>query len=130
MGGKNDNSLQGEVIAGLISPCFPTFLDQVGKRNGLPTYAPVDDNGKFTAEAGEDFQGLSVLGEGNTRVIEKLKAEKCLIKQDPYQYVYILGRACVRERANERAISNIRPVQCTIYESGALLQLHGTRKCF
>jgi isoleucyl-tRNA synthetase len=33
----------------------------------------VNDAGCFTSEAGEDLEGLSVLGDGNTAVIAKLK---------------------------------------------------------
>ena len=32
----------------------------------------VDDAGKFTIEAGEDFAGLSVLGEGNQAIIDAI----------------------------------------------------------
>lgn len=32
-----------------------------GQKYGLPLLSPVDDGGKFTAEAGERFEGLNVL---------------------------------------------------------------------
>ena len=53
---------------------------QVGQRYGLPLLSPVDDAGLFTAEAGEDLQGLAVLDEGNAAVIAKLQAVDALLK--------------------------------------------------
>jgi hypothetical protein len=36
----------------------------------LPVLCPVDDTGKFTADAGPVFAGLDVLSQGNTAVLE------------------------------------------------------------
>jgi isoleucyl-tRNA synthetase len=60
---------------------------QVGQRYGLPILAPVDDNGNFTEEAGK-FQGLNVLGEGNTAVIEAMNEVGSLLKEEPYVHKY------------------------------------------
>jgi isoleucyl-tRNA synthetase len=60
---------------------------QVGLRYGLPILAPVDGDGNFTAEAGQ-FEGLNVLGEGNTAVIEALQAAGSLLKESPYVHKY------------------------------------------
>ena len=51
-----------------------------GLKEGLPLLSPVNDLGQFTEEAGEQFKGLNVLGEGNTAVIEALEATGNLIK--------------------------------------------------
>ena len=59
-----------------------------GLKYGLPLLSPVDDAGKFTSEAGEDLQGLSVLGDGNTAVIEKLKASGTLLREEAYEHKY------------------------------------------
>ncbi|MBD2196441.1 MULTISPECIES: isoleucine--tRNA ligase [Calothrix] len=59
----------------------------VGQRYGLPILAPVDDNGNFTAEAGE-FAGLNVLGDGNQAVIDALAGAGSLLKEEPYQHKY------------------------------------------
>jgi len=59
----------------------------VGKRCGLPVLTPVDENGNFTAEAGQ-FAGLNVLVEGNAAVIEALAAANCLIKEESYAHSY------------------------------------------
>ena len=59
----------------------------VGKRCGLPVLTPVDENGNFTAEAGQ-FAGLDVLGEGNAAVIDALAEANCLIKEESYAHSY------------------------------------------
>ncbi|MBD2120852.1 isoleucine--tRNA ligase [Trichocoleus sp. FACHB-262] len=60
---------------------------QVGLRYGLPVFAPVDDNGDFTEEAGP-FAGLNVLGPGNQAVIDALQAANSLLKEEPYVHKY------------------------------------------
>ncbi|MGV0026657.1 isoleucine--tRNA ligase [Phormidesmis priestleyi] len=60
---------------------------QVGQRYGLPIFAPVDDNGDFSEEAGP-FAGLNVLGDGNTAVIEALADARSLLKEEPYVHKY------------------------------------------
>jgi isoleucyl-tRNA synthetase len=59
-----------------------------GLKNGLELLSPVDDAGKFTIEAGEEFKGLSVLGEGNTAIIDALTAEGALLKVEDYGHKY------------------------------------------
>jgi len=59
-----------------------------GVKYGLELLSPVDDAGCFTSEAGEAFQGLSVLGEGNTAVIDALKTAGALIAAEPYEHKY------------------------------------------
>ena len=60
---------------------------QVGQRYGLPLLSPVDDNGNFTAEAGQ-FEGLNVLGDGNGAVIDALAAADALLKEESYAHSY------------------------------------------
>lgn len=59
----------------------------VGLRYGLDIFAPVDENGNFTEEAGQ-FAGLNVLDEGNEAVIAALKAAGALLKEEPYVHKY------------------------------------------
>jgi len=61
---------------------------QVGQRYGLPVLAPVDDRGNFTIEAGEQFVGLNVLGEGNSAVITALEKVGALLKEETYGHKY------------------------------------------
>eukprot|EP00899_Mesostigma_viride_P024627 jgi/Mesvir1/5349/Mv15438-RA.1 len=60
----------------------------VGQKFGLPLLSPVDDAGKFTEEAGDKFQGLNVLAEGNTAIVEALAASKALMLEKPYEHKY------------------------------------------
>ncbi|KAI8561647.1 hypothetical protein RHMOL_Rhmol04G0356800 [Rhododendron molle] len=58
-----------------------------GLKYGLPILSPVDDDGKFTEEAGR-FSGLDVLGDGNVAVIEYLDQCTSLIMVEPYKHKY------------------------------------------
>ncbi len=60
----------------------------VARTYGLGVLSPVDDLGRFTAEAGADFVGQSVLAEGNLAVIEALKQAGALLKEEDYQHKY------------------------------------------
>ncbi|GMH65911.1 hypothetical protein TrRE_jg2143 [Triparma retinervis] len=59
-----------------------------GVKNGLELLSPVDDAGRFTAEAGERFEGMEVLGDGNTEVIKALGEAGALLKEEKYQHKY------------------------------------------
>eukprot|EP00962_Isochrysis_galbana_P009378 scaffold2619_cov123-Isochrysis_galbana.AAC.14 len=61
---------------------------QTGLKYGLELLSPVDDAGRFTAEAGEAFQGKSVLGDGNVAVIDALRACGALLAQEAYEHKY------------------------------------------
>jgi len=61
---------------------------QTGLKAGLELLSPVDDAGKFTAEAGERFQGKSVLDDGNTEVIDALAETEALLKMEDYNHKY------------------------------------------
>jgi isoleucyl-tRNA synthetase len=58
-----------------------------GLKYGLPIVSPVDDEGNFTAEAGQ-FSGLSVLGAGNAAVVNYLDEQCSLILEEPYKHKY------------------------------------------
>ena len=60
----------------------------VGQRLGLPLLSPVDDRGRFTAEAGAQFEGLSVLADGNEAVIRALEEGGILLKEEAYGHKY------------------------------------------
>lgn len=45
--------------------------------------SPVDDDGKFTEEAGR-FSGLDVLGAGNAAVVSYLDEEMLLLMEESY----------------------------------------------
>ena len=56
-------------------------------RYGLPLLSPVDAAGLFTSEAGQ-FEGLDVLGDGNTAVIDALKSAGALMRLEDYKHKY------------------------------------------
>src|SRR5688572_30179908 len=59
---------------------------EVGTRYGLPVMAPVDPEGKFTAEAG-DLKGESVF-KADARIIQKLTDAAALLKEDKLLHSY------------------------------------------
>mmetsp|Transcript_15982 Transcript_15982/g.44195 ORF Transcript_15982/g.44195 Transcript_15982/m.44195 type:complete len:1048 (+) Transcript_15982:180-3323(+) len=59
-----------------------------GLKNGLELLSPVDDAGKFTIEAGEEFKGLNVLKEGNQAIIDALTSKGALLKVEDYGHKY------------------------------------------
>ncbi|MEM9273690.1 MAG: isoleucine--tRNA ligase [Cyanobacteria bacterium P01_F01_bin.143] len=65
-----------------------------GQKYGLPILSPVDDSGKFTAEAGK-FAGLQVVAKGNEKVsvgnqaiIDALQEAGSLLKHEEYAHKY------------------------------------------
>ncbi|KAL7584702.1 hypothetical protein Lser_V15G45053 [Lactuca serriola] len=58
-----------------------------GLKYNLPIISPVDDEGKFTEEAGI-FKGLDVLGDGNAVVIDHLDQLSSIIMVEPYKHKY------------------------------------------
>lgn len=59
---------------------------EIGLKYGLDIYAPVDDRGKFTKQAG-DLEGQFVF-KANEAIIETLKSKHALIKQDKITHSY------------------------------------------
>jgi isoleucyl-tRNA synthetase len=59
----------------------------VGLRYGLPVMAPVDAEGKFTAEAGDDLKGEPVF-KADAKIIQKLTATGALLKEDKLTHSY------------------------------------------
>ncbi|CAI5478796.1 unnamed protein product [Closterium sp. Yama58-4] len=60
-----------------------------GLKYGLELISPVDDEGRFTAEAkGGQFEGLSVLGEGNAAVMAALNGNGSLLLEEAYEHKY------------------------------------------
>ena len=51
---------------------------ETGQKNGLDVLSPVDDSGRFTAEAGAQFEGQTIW-EGNKTVVEALRNVNALV---------------------------------------------------
>lgn len=60
--------------------CACVWWVQLGLQHGLEPLSPVDDAGCFTSEAGAEFEGLSVLAEGNDAVVQALDSSGALLK--------------------------------------------------
>jgi isoleucyl-tRNA synthetase len=61
---------------------------QTGLKAGLQILSPVDNVGKFTIEAGEQFVGKSVLSDGNIAVIDALTEANALLRVEDYNHKY------------------------------------------
>lgn len=59
-----------------------------GLKYNLPLLSPVNDLGQFADEAGPQFAGLEVLGDGNTAVIKALNEAQVLLKEESYNHKY------------------------------------------
>ncbi|USS92894.1 isoleucine--tRNA ligase [Fructilactobacillus ixorae] len=59
----------------------------IGKQYDLPIFAPVDDKGYLTADAGPDFAGV-FYEDANQIALDKLKAQGQLLHYMPYEHSY------------------------------------------
>lgn len=60
----------------------------VGLKYDLPLLSPVDDYGKFTSEAGPEFEGLKVLSDGNEAVIQAMQNSNAILLEEAYEHKY------------------------------------------
>jgi isoleucyl-tRNA synthetase len=56
------------------------------------TQPTVDELGNFTAHAGAAFEGRNVLGDGNTAVIDHIRAAGLLLAERKYTHRYLPTR--------------------------------------
>ncbi|MBP7460844.1 MAG: isoleucine--tRNA ligase [Candidatus Delongbacteria bacterium] len=69
-----------------IAPAFGEDDFNVCRENGIPLVAPIDDEGRFTAEVG-DYQGMAVK-EADPLIIRRLKEERKLVKREQITHNY------------------------------------------
>ncbi|MBP7553123.1 MAG: isoleucine--tRNA ligase [Spirochaetes bacterium] len=69
-----------------IAPGFGEDDAEIGKKEGLPTVCPIDDEAKFTDEV-FDYKGIHVK-KADKDIMKRLKDEKKLIKHETYQHSY------------------------------------------
>lgn len=60
---------------------------EAGLRYGLDIYAPVDDHGRFTDQAGSEIKGIFVF-KANPLIIEILKKNNALLKEEKITHSY------------------------------------------
>ncbi|KAK7595517.1 hypothetical protein V9T40_013342 [Parthenolecanium corni] len=70
------------------SPCHGPDDFVLGLKYKLDLKCIVDDNGRYTSDAPHNLEGLDVLGDGNTTVIEKLNSKILHIEDFVHSYPY------------------------------------------
>ncbi|MBU6415435.1 class I tRNA ligase family protein, partial [Patescibacteria group bacterium] len=68
-----------------VTPAHDMLDAEIGDRHHLPIYKVIGPLGKMTEDAGKLCAGLKI-AECRTKVIEELKKEKLLEKEDPYRH--------------------------------------------
>ena len=68
-----------------VTPAHDFADADMGERHNLPVYKIIDEHGRMTAEAGEEFKGLKTL-ECREKVIEELKKLGFLEKEEDYMH--------------------------------------------
>ena len=60
----------------------------LGVQHGLDLDCIVNDEGRYTSQAGPDLENLFVLGNGNKKIISELKASKALLHESSFVHRY------------------------------------------
>lgn len=68
-----------------VTPGHDPIDFEIGIKHHLPIIQVIDKNGKMTRQAGEKYFGLDVNSCRN-KVLEDLKIENLLVKQEPYEH--------------------------------------------
>src|SRR4051812_31145138 len=76
-----------------IAPGYGADDLEVGRREGWPVFAPVDDAGRFTDDVPEYLRGRPVK-ETDPDIIEDLRARGLLLRDEPYEHTYPLCWRC------------------------------------
>ncbi|KAL4805306.1 isoleucyl-tRNA synthetase [Aspergillus unguis] len=91
---------------------------------GIPAYAPVDDHGKFNDLAMPDdpkrLSGKSVLGEGNTAVLEYIESQGQLLSQHSYEHKYPYdwrSKLPIIIRATEQWFADVADIRASALKS-------------
>ncbi len=61
---------------------------EIGRKYDLEVFSPVDEAGRFTAEAGPEFQGLFVGKEGSEKAVEVLKRRGHFLHRETLRHTY------------------------------------------
>ncbi|HXF37896.1 MAG TPA: isoleucine--tRNA ligase, partial [Actinomycetota bacterium] len=77
-----------------IAPGFGAEDLELGRREGWPTYRPVDDAGRFTEEAPVAFIRGRPVKETDPDITEDLRARGLLLRAETYEHTYPLCWRC------------------------------------
>ncbi|KAJ2722049.1 isoleucine-tRNA ligase [Coemansia sp. Benny D115] len=93
---------------------------ELGVANGIEVYSPVDDHGRYTADAGPALEGKQVLGDGASVVIDMLRSVDALLFQQNITHSYPYDwrtKKPIIQRATPQWFANIRDLKNTAVES-------------
>ena len=77
-----------------IAPGFGAEDLDLGRREGWPVYRPIDDEGRFTAEAPVGFVRGRPVKEADPDIIEDLRERGLLLRAETYEHTYPLCWRC------------------------------------
>jgi len=70
-----------------VAPGFGPDDLELGRREGWPTFKPIDDSGRFTDQAPAFVRGLFVK-DADDAIVEDLRARGLLLRAEPYEHTY------------------------------------------
>ncbi len=77
-----------------VAPGFGSEDLEMGRREGWPTYRPIDDEGRFTDETSVGFVRGLFVKDADPRIIEDLRARGLLLRAETYEHTYPLCWRC------------------------------------
>jgi isoleucyl-tRNA synthetase len=101
---------------------------KLGKENGMPAFSPIDVHAKYTDETGI-FKGLTVPGEANKAVLEKLKENGALLFEGTVRHSYPHCWRCHSKliyRATEQWFVNVQKIKAKMLRENSKIIWHPT----
>ncbi|HYZ11517.1 MAG TPA: isoleucine--tRNA ligase, partial [Actinomycetota bacterium] len=77
-----------------VAPGFGSEDLEMGRREGWPTYRPIDDDGRFTDETPVEFVRGLFVKDADPKIIADLEARGLLLKAETYEHTYPLCWRC------------------------------------
>jgi isoleucyl-tRNA synthetase len=77
-----------------VAPGFGAEDLEMGRREGWPTYRPIDDDGRFTDEVGIEFVRGLFVKDADPKIIEDLESRDLLLQHGTYEHTYPLCWRC------------------------------------
>jgi isoleucyl-tRNA synthetase len=77
-----------------VAPGFGPEDLEMGRREGWPVYLPIDDDGRFTEEAGVEFVRGKFVKDADPEIIADLEARGLLLRHETYEHTYPLCWRC------------------------------------
>jgi isoleucyl-tRNA synthetase len=77
-----------------VAPGFGSEDLEMGRREGWPTYRPIDDDGRFTDETPVEFVRGLFVKDADPKIIADLEARGLVLKAETYEHTYPLCWRC------------------------------------